>query len=63
MQNNRMAKDLYHQHVKDALVKDGWTITHDPYFLDIDDRDPMEIDLGAEKLISAEKGSEKILVE
>ena len=29
-----MAKDIYHQHVKDALVKDGWVITHDPYYLD-----------------------------
>ena len=27
-----MAKrDLYHNHVKHALIKDGWTITHDPF--------------------------------
>jgi hypothetical protein len=31
-----MAKDIYHQLVKDALVQDGWNITHDPYYLDID---------------------------
>jgi hypothetical protein len=24
------ARDLYHDAVKNALVKDGWTITHDP---------------------------------
>src|SRR5262245_33757852 len=24
------AKDIYHDHVKIALEKDGWTITHDP---------------------------------
>jgi hypothetical protein len=24
-----MAKDLYHDHVKHALEKDGWEITHD----------------------------------
>jgi hypothetical protein len=24
------AKDIYHDTVKNALVKDGWTITHDP---------------------------------
>lgn len=28
-----MAKDIYHQIVKEALLKDGWTITHDPYLL------------------------------
>ncbi|PZU99849.1 MAG: hypothetical protein DCE90_00690 [Pseudanabaena sp.] len=25
-----MAKDLFHQSVKTALIKYGWTITHDP---------------------------------
>ena len=25
-----MAKDIYHDPVKEALIKDGWTITHDP---------------------------------
>jgi hypothetical protein len=28
-----MAKDIYHALVKTALVKDGWTITDDPYIL------------------------------
>lgn len=58
-----MAKDLYHEHVREALVADGWKITHDPYYLDLDDRAPMEIDLGAEKLLYAERGKERILVE
>lgn len=58
-----MAKDIYHEHVKEALINDGWTITHDPYYLDINNPSPLEIDLGAERLISAEKGSEKIVVE
>ena len=26
-----MAKDIIHDQVKNALIKDGWTITHDPY--------------------------------
>lgn len=30
-----MAKDLFHQSVKTALIKDGWTITHDPLYLNI----------------------------
>lgn len=28
-----MAKDVFHDTVKLALQKDGWTITHDPYRL------------------------------
>jgi hypothetical protein len=58
-----MARDIYHSHVKEALIKDGWTITHDPYYLDIDITAPLEIDLGAEKLISATKGKDEIVVE
>ncbi len=30
-----MAKDLFHQIVKNALIKDGWQITDDPLFLRI----------------------------
>ncbi len=26
-----MAKDAIHDHVKRALIKDGWLVTHDPY--------------------------------
>lgn len=28
-----MAKDLFHDCVKEALIKDGWNITDDPYEL------------------------------
>ncbi|MEM1172155.1 MAG: element excision factor XisH family protein [Cyanobacteria bacterium P01_H01_bin.35] len=55
-------KDLYHDTVKNALIKDGWNITDDPYVLAIGKRD-LFVDLGAEKLISAEKGNQKIAVE
>ena len=24
-------RDLYHENVKNALIKDGWTITDDPF--------------------------------
>jgi hypothetical protein len=57
-----MAKDFYHPNFKKALEKDGWLITHDPYDIRIG-RISFEIDFGAEKLIAAEKGSEKIAVE
>ena len=26
-------RDLYHDTVRNALIKDGWTIAHDPYVL------------------------------
>ncbi len=55
-------KDAIHQAVKNALVKDGWTITDDPLFLEYGDED-MYVDLGAERLLAAERGSEKIAVE
>jgi len=58
-----MAKDKYHQHVREALEKDGWTITHDPYFLAIGRRRSY-VDLGAERtVIAAERGVETIAVE
>lgn len=56
------AKDLFHDTVKLALVRDGWTITHDPLFLDYGDVQ-MQIDLGAERLIAAERANDKIAIE
>ncbi|WP_322096553.1 XisH family protein [Planktothricoides raciborskii] len=59
-------KDIFHNAVKNALIKDGWTITDDPLYLDYGGID-MYVDLGAEKIIAAEKlsekGTEKIAVE
>ena len=56
------ARDQYHSHVKKALIKDGWTITHDPYRLCWGLKD-MYVDLGAEQLIAAENETRKIAVE
>lgn len=57
-----MAKDKYHDLVKQALIDEGWTITDDP--LEVPSLlSTFEIDLGAEKIITAEKGTEKIAVE
>ena len=56
------AKDIYHNIVCNALIKDGWTITDDPLILKIGKRSVF-VDLGAEKLIAAERDSEKIAVE
>ncbi len=57
-----MARDLFHTVVKDALIKDGWQITHDPFPVDYGDVQ-MQIDLGAERLIAAIREQEKIAVE
>ncbi len=56
------AYDLIHDLVKTALIKDGWTITHDPLRLVIDELKGY-VDLGAEKAIAAIKGNRKIAVE
>ena len=56
------ARDAIHDSVRAALVKDGWTVTHDPYPLPFGDRD-VYADLGAERAIAAERGDEKIAVE
>jgi XisH protein len=57
-----MAKDRFHNIVKNALEKDGWEITADPYQINVDDVD-FEIDLAAEQLLGAEREGEKIAVE
>ncbi|NET67989.1 MAG: fatty-acid oxidation protein subunit alpha [Moorea sp. SIO1G6] len=56
------AKDQFHDLVKDALINDGWIITHDPYRIDLGFTD-LYIDLGAERLIAAERNNEKIAIE
>ncbi|GAB1540606.1 hypothetical protein NUACC21_32750 [Scytonema sp. NUACC21] len=56
------AKDIFHDTVKAALQKDGWTITNDPLYLRLGD-DQLRIDLGAERLIVANRDKEQIAVE
>lgn len=56
------AKDIYHDAVRNALMKDGWIITHDPYTISFGVKD-VYVDLGAEQPIAAEKDGLKIAVE
>ncbi|MGK7933812.1 MAG: element excision factor XisH family protein, partial [Microcystaceae cyanobacterium] len=56
------AKDIYHDSVKNALIKNGWRITDDPLSLKIGNKD-LFIDIAAEKLLVAEKEEQKIAVE
>jgi hypothetical protein len=57
------AKDRFHDVVKTALQKDGWRITHDPLTIRIEGIADMYVDLGAQKLIAAERNEQKIAVE
>lgn len=56
------AKDIYHDTVKRALLKQGWTITQEHLMVRSGGVN-LYIDLGAEKIIAAEKNGEKIAVE
>lgn len=57
-----MAKDVFHEQVKNALIKDGWRITDDPLTIPISEAVKVKIDLGAENAIAAERDTEKIAV-
>lgn len=56
------AKDSLHFQVRNALVKDGWTITDDPFVIEYEGI-RLKADLGAEKIFAAEKNERKIVVE
>ena len=55
-------KDAFHDIVRRALEKDSWMITHDPLLLGYE-LGNMYIDLGAEKILAAEREGQKIAVE
>jgi XisH protein len=55
-------KDLIHEAVRNALLKDGWTITADPYLLEYGAED-LFVDLAAERLLAVEREGRRIAVE
>ncbi|MBR8826610.1 MAG: XisH family protein [Gomphosphaeria aponina SAG 52.96 = DSM 107014] len=57
------AKDIYHITVKNALIKDGWTMSHDPLRIRLARGKNLFVDLGAERLIGATKNTQNIAVE
>lgn len=58
------ARDIFHQQVRQALEKEGWNITDDPYWMKLIGSDMNAyVDLAAERMLAAEKGNEKIAVE
>lgn len=56
------AHDVFHAAVREGLIKEGWTITDDPLIIEYGTSN-VYIDLAAEKIIAAERGSERIAVE
>lgn len=54
--------DIIHNAVKIALIKDGWTITDDPYLLKYR-RTILYADLGAERTISVQRNNQKLVIE
>lgn len=55
-------RDIHHHLVRSALEGEGWKVTDDPFFVKIG-RKSAEIDPGAERIILAERTTEKIAVE
>lgn len=56
------ARDVIHEAVKKALEEEGWHVTDDPLIIFIKE-DSVAIDLAAEKLLIAERDTQKIAVE
>jgi hypothetical protein len=57
-------RDLVHDAVIESLIQDGWSITDDPLIIGVDEGErSLEIDLAAERIITATKGTEMIAVE
>ena len=54
--------DIIHNAVKNALIKDGWLITNDPYVIQYR-RTVLYADLGAERPIAVERNGQKLVVE
>ena len=55
-------RDAYHDAVKAALVREGWTITHDPYTIFVRTGQPLRRSR-RQRTLAAERGDEKIAVE
>lgn len=56
------AKDIFHDAVKNALLNDAWSVSDEQFYIRSGGVE-IYIDIGAEKIIAAERGSEKIAVE
>ncbi|MEG3978451.1 element excision factor XisH family protein [Microcoleus sp. herbarium8] len=55
------ARDIYHDAVKSALIKDNWRSAADPYLIQCEDID-LTADIADARLIAAEREGHKIVV-
>jgi XisH protein len=57
-----VAKDIIHNAIRNALIKDRWTITRDPFTVDLfDDETFFDIDLSAERQVRPDGELESII--
>jgi XisH protein len=57
-----VAKDIIHNAIRNALIKDGWAITRDPFTVDLfDDETFFDIDLSAERQVRPDDELESII--
>jgi hypothetical protein len=56
------APDKIHDAVRNALIKDGWIITDDPFMIEFEDVQ-LYADLAAERTVAAQRGERRIVVE
>ena len=54
--------DAYHDSVRNALEKNGWTVTHDPFTIRLEDV-KFYVDLAAEKVIETNEETRKVAIE
>ena len=54
-----MARDTFHYEFKHALESEGWQVTNDPLIVKSGNV-TIQIDIGAERLIVAEKDGKKL---
>jgi hypothetical protein len=60
--NKVPAKDTIHEVVKEAIIRDGWEITDDPYVISYGERF-LFVDLGASSFIGVKQGNKQIAIE
>ncbi len=60
--NKVPARDSIHETVKEAIIKDGWEITDDPYVISYGERF-LFVDLGASGFIGVRQGNKHIAIE
>lgn len=62
VKNKMPAKDIYHEAIKSALIKDGWKIIADPYPIKYEEV-KLLAELAGEKVIAAMKEEQKVVIE